>query len=81
MSNNSSWGEGDRQVRAALGTQGVEESLTSKMTPVPGGSWGVTFREDSEGAAWRNEKIGSLWLRARTLESNLVLTPVPLRHS
>ena len=41
--------EGDRQVRATVGTQGVEESLTPKMTPVLGGSWGVKFREDGRG--------------------------------
>ena len=41
--------EEDRQVRATVGTQGVEKSLTPKMTPVLGGSWGVKFREDQRG--------------------------------
>ena len=31
---------------ATLGTQGGEKSLTPKMTPVVGRSWGVTIRED-----------------------------------
>lgn len=41
--------EGDGQVRATVGTQGAEKSLTPKMTPVLGRSWGVELREEDRG--------------------------------
>lgn len=49
--------EGDRQVTITVGIQGAEKSLTPKMTPGLGRSWGVELKgEDWEGAAWRGEK-------------------------
>lgn len=41
--------EGDRQVRTTVGTQGAEKSLTSRMTPILGRSWGVGLRGQGQG--------------------------------
>lgn len=46
--------EGDRQVRATVGIPGAETSLTPKMAPVLGRSWGVKLREEDRGGGCLN---------------------------